>query len=135
MPTKNPNAVAGFTLIEVMIATFIIGSVLTAIFTLQNQTFISVQRNTKRLLTQLHLSNALAYGEGERMRGVPPEQVKLDEQKAITPGIAYILEKPKEGSVLGRFEGIKIERVSDLGGEQSMFHLVFAPDKPEEEKK
>lgn len=141
MRIKNPNhSASGFTLIEVMVAVFIIGSVLTAIFTLQNQTFLSVQRNTQRLLHQLQLTNSLAYAEGERMRGVPPQEVKLADQKMNTPGVTYALEKPKEGSILTRFEGIKLERVSiasnkgQKGAEQQMIRLVFAPEPPPEEK-
>lgn len=138
MPIKNLKSQAGFTLVEVMIAVFIIGAVLTAIFTLQNQTFLSVQRNTKRLLQQLQLNSALMYAEGERIRGVSADEVKLVDHKIDASGVQYALEKPRKGSILNLFEGIKIEQVSVGGtasGAQIMFHLVFAPDKPTEDKK
>ncbi len=124
------------TLVEVMLALFMIGTVLTTLFVLESTIFNKVADYSTKIGRIFLLKERLFKAHFERAQRIKAQD-KKQEETTNNVTISYELKKPSKDSVLKKFDGIMIEQVTaswdEFGVQQkeTMINLVYKPEKKE----
>lgn len=133
---QNHNT-PGFTLMEVMLAIFMVGVLLSALLALQGKIFDGIATYSSRMNRVFLLKNRLFEVALDRAKGetkVAPEK-KIDEPATV---IRYESKKPSQESSLKKFNDIMIERVTAEWDEwktkrqEVMITFLYKPEKKKE---
>ncbi len=136
MNFKSRSAHTGMTFIEVVLAIFIIGSLLSSLLLLQSNIVRAVWQFSSRANRILLLKNRLmqALLEQEKKEKESPKEKKVEEPKTT---ITYEQKKISKDSALKKFENIVIEKVSaqwqewDTKQKETMITFLYKPEKKE----
>ena len=129
---KNHKQV-GMTFIEVVLAVFIIGSLLSSLLLLQSNVVKNVSLFTARSNRTFMIKDTLVQAEIDReMQKEPAKEQKIDDPKTT---ITYEQKKISKDSSLKKFEDIVIETVSAEWDEwgskrkETMIKFLYKPEK------
>ncbi len=132
MKNSNTQFVKGFLFVEVVIATAVVGILLTAILTLQSAVFKRVVSNAKKIEHLLPLQRAWY---AVRMNPLEKEQKKTDLViKDPEMSIAYEKISLEDNAQLNRFKGLTYEMLTGTwqgwGDKREVLGIMlFEPDK------
>lgn len=141
---KNLNdKSAGFSIMEVMIATLMLGLLMTAILSLQNVTFASITDYSARLDHVFALKNKLvtaALNRAKQEESDKPQESAGRQSDNVEE--RYTLEKINEQSALKSFDNCFIEKVvaqwneGKITRKETMITFLYkVPEKKDKEKK
>jgi Tfp pilus assembly protein PilV len=109
--SKNHNHVSGFALMEVMLALFMVGSLLSALLVLQGTATTSIKHFSDRFNRIRLLRTYFIELELERAKGSDKTPPAPKDDKAWGT-IRYASHKPQKGSALAAFTTIVIEQAT-----------------------
>src|SRR5437870_1238963 len=101
---KNLNTTTGFSIIEVMLALFMLASVLSALLYLQNSSMRNVGYSTHKLRYLFDLKNALFDAQLKRVSSTPPKTEKKEGAKKTGATITYVITPVAKESSLKNIE-------------------------------
>lgn len=132
---QNHNVGQGLTLIEVMLALFIVGALLTTLFMTENVVFTRIVNYSSRIDHIFLLKQRLFQAAFDRAQGGDEKTKHQEATNKPENALVYEEKKPSQNSALKDFESIVIEYVSsswtDIMGKQKevIINLIYKPEK------